>query len=463
MDPDLTIFWFFREYGATLDSLTQSGDCPLVDKTLTAGTISSTVMAQRSAARRANISLLLLIFAGVVGLYDMTTHMVPFGKGFEMVALAQNLARTGSFANPFAVLNTGPSAANPPLYPFLLALLFRVCGSADLVALVATLLNILTNTFTALLLVRISEMFYDDMRPGVVAAVLWILSTRLMPCWDVGLTILLLLIFCLNSGAKVGKSGFAISALISGVLAGALLLLNPSMILIFIPWMAWSAYHARKTMKQAIGYSCIVCGILGATGAAWEVRNHAQLGKFLIRTNLGISLYSSNNDCAEPSFIASEANNCLATHHPNTSLAEARLVASLGEVNYDRMRGDSAKAWIRAHPEQFFRLTLARIRDFWFPVPGEYLFKSAVIWFGTLLSIPGLLWMMRKRAAVTSFVITALVIYPAVYYVVLSDIRYRMPVLWLSFLPAGYFLVQLWDRRKRTQATAMIDSQRTAV
>jgi len=52
------------------------------------------------------------------------------------------------------------------------------------------------------------------------------------------------------------------------------------------------------------------------------------------------------------------------------------------------------------------------------------------------------------------FVLFVLFIYPLMYYVVVSDVRYRLPVLWLSLLPAGYFLTysaqRVLNRSRRT-------------
>ncbi len=397
------------------------------------------------ASRNPDVSLWLLAAGGAAGIWDMTTHVVPFGKGFEMVALAENLARYGSYVNPFSVLATGPTAANPPLYPLVLALIFRVFRSPDLVSSIATLGNILANAFAAMLLARVSNLFYRDVRPGVVAAALWILSSQLTPAWDVGLTVPMLLMFCLMTSATISKPKFGMSGLAAGLLAAALFLFNPSTTLIFVPWIGWLAYKHRKSPKQTVAYCCLLFGVLAVLGGSWGFRNQQQLGKFVIRTNLGMTLYASDNDCARPSLLASEVNNCYQAHHPNTSIEEAQLLSSLGEVNYDQVRVKDARAWMRGHPGRFLRLTLARARDFWFPVPDQHLFQSAVIWVTTLLSIPGMFLMVRRRMETAPFLLFVLLIYPLMYYIVVSDVRYRLPVLWLSLLPAGIFLVRFWD------------------
>ena len=382
----------------------------------------------------------------------MASHSVPFGQGFEMVALAQNLASHGTYANPFPVLATGPTAANPPLYPFLLAILFKLFRSENLVLLFATLANILANAVTAVLLPRISIIFYRDFRPGVAAAVLWILSCYLLPDWDVEFAIATLLIFCLVTAATMQRPRFAGYAALAGLLAGALLLFNPATVLIFVPWMVFLLYRNRSTSRQSALYACVVFAILIAAGSAWGFRNQRELGKFVMRTNFGTSIYTSNNDCASPSLLASEDSNCHQLHNPNTNISEALLLKQIGEVNYDRQRTNETKAWIRAHPEKFLRLTLARMLDFWFPVVGEHPFKAFVIWTATLLSLPGLLLMLKRRMDLAVFTLVVLLVYPLMYYIVVSDVRYRLPVLWLSLLPAGFFLVELWSRRRSSPA-----------
>jgi hypothetical protein len=64
-----------------------------------------------------------------------------------------------------------------------------------------------------------------------------------------------------------------------------------------------------------------------------------------------------------------------------------------------------------------------------------------------VLSIPGLLVMMRRRNEFTMFTGFVLLVYPMMYYIVVSDVRYRLPVLWLSLLPAATFVMWCWDLR----------------
>jgi hypothetical protein len=397
------------------------------------------------AARSADISFMLFALGAVIGLFRMFTTTVPFGKGFEMVALAEHLARSGAYANPFLVLDTGPTAANPPMYPLLLAVLFKAFGP-NFVPPAATLGVVFSNAATAALLPRVSHLFYRDLRPGIFAAVLWLLSMPLMPSWDASYTVVSLLAFCLLSSIFISKQDFILYGLVPGLLAGALFLFNPSTMLIFIPWLIYLAYNRENSRGHAAGFCLLVCGVVATAAFGWMLRNHQQLGGFRVRTNLGMTLYASNNDCAQASLLDEEKTNCYQARHPNTSIEEARLLRSLGEIEYDRLRIRDAKTWIRTNPAVFTWLSLARMRDFWFPERGEHPFESIVIWISTLLSIPGMVLMVLRRERATLFVLFVLLIYPLMYYIVVSDLRYRAPVLWLSLLPAGYFVFIISDR-----------------
>lgn len=397
----------------------------------------------------ATICFALFTMAALIGLLQLAIPTV-FGPGSEMVALAINLANNGSFANPFWVLHTGPTAANPPLYPLFLALLIKVLRLPPLILDVVSVGNITMNALVASLLPRVSKLFYGDLVPGIVAAIFWLGSTQLMPAWDVSYTVALLLVFCLCTASQrpEARKGFSVG-LLGGIIAGLLFLLNPSSLLITLPWAFYLVIRRAMPLKEA----ALLMVILVVTIFGWMARNHRQLGAFVVRTNLGPTLYASNNDCAKSSMFVNELNNCYQTHSPNTSLSEAQLLQKLGEVKYDHQRTANAEGWIKEHPKRFFSLTAQRFREFWFPPfqtpPYTPRYTSYTIWVATALSIPGLILMGRRGVPVTIFPLMVLIVYPPIYYVVVSDVRYRYPVLWLSLLPAGYFVQHLVPIRFR--------------
>jgi len=153
-----------------------------------------------------------------------------------------------------------------------------------------------------------------------------------------------------------------------------------------------------------------------------------------------MTLHASNNDCADPSIYQELGSGCYAATHPELSVPEATLLKSMGEPAYDRLKIAEAMTWIKSHPSRFFRLTLARIAQFWFPVPRPPRYAAYLIWIITLLSFPGFYIMLKRRVPAAVFFGAVFLIYPLPYYIVVSGVRYRVPVLWLSSLMAGYLL-----------------------
>jgi hypothetical protein len=397
-------------------------------------------------SNRHDTSLLLFAVAGFVGLLQAKFQGVSWGHGFEMIRIAQNIADHGAFADPFGVLNTGPTAANPPMYPLMLAVLIKVLNNPALVALAATIGNILANAVTAALLPYVSFHFFEEVSPGIVAALLWMGSMQLLPSWDTSYTVAGLLALCLITGTDCESKQLARRGICAGCIAGFVYLLNPSTILIVLPWFIYLFIRGVKVAtRPAVIYFSVLLVTFSLFPVAWATRNHHVLGGYVTRTNLGMTLYSSNNDCAQSSLVKNEANNCYQEHHPNTSLDEAMRLRNLGEIPYDRTRIADSTVWIYSRPQRFSQLTLQRFREFWFP-PRErpFAYQATVISLITLLSLPGLFLMLRRRRPITLFVLSGLFLYPLIYYIVVSDTRYRYPVLWLSLLPAGYFVSKLF-------------------
>ena len=428
---------------------------------------------------QSEISLGLMIAAGLIGVWSQS--YAPSRLGDEMWRLADHLARQGTYADPFGTIATGPTAANPPLCPLLLAALIKILRIPWLVYGATVLLSILANAVVVAQLPRMSEVFYGSQIPGVFASVLWLAAMENIPGWDTNFTVAGLLMICIFTSRYANPNRrWTSSATFNGVIAGLLFLFNPSSLLVLLPWLGFLLWRSKERLRYALRYCVIVVAVMSVFILGWGGRNYVQLGSFVVRTNLGMTLYASNNDCAQSSMIRDLMNGCYQTHHPNSSRPEAEYLQRVGEVQYDKNRTADAKAWIRAHPAMFVKLTTRRVLEFWFPpaevIPPEYTFSNNfgladyderwmhqqhgidyAIWAVTGLSIFGLALMVFRRQTVVVFVLAVLVVYPLMYYLVVSDVRYRYPVLWLSLLPAGYFICELMRggvfQRKKTSMT----------
>ncbi len=385
----------------------------------------------------------LSVIAGIV----QFSNPVPFGPGFEMVAVGRNLAINGSFGNPFLVLDTGPTAVNPPLYPFFLSLLFKLSDTPAFVAIIATIVQIVTNALAASWLPRLTLLAIGSIVPGVFASLLWLASVRLMPAWDASYTAAGLILFCLYTASAVRTERMAGAVGVSGLLAGALLLLNPSSLFVLLPWLGYLVFSRTYQTKRALRFGFIVLAIMCIPTACWMLRNWMVLGSPVLRTNLGMTLYVSNNDCAQPSILESGSAGCYQKNHPNEDRFQAETLRSHGEVAYDKDRVAESLHWIQSNPMRFRYLTVQRLRQFWFPQLVGAVVPVYLIWFGTVLSVPGLLLMAWRREAAAAFLAAVFLLFPLLYYVVVSDVRYRYPILWLSFIAAGNALYSIGQSR----------------
>ena len=383
----------------------------------------------------------------VIGLLQLYYYTGPgFGSGSEMAAVARSLARTGAYGNPFAPLDTGPTALAPPLYPLFLAALWKLFGGDAGMNFGAAFVSIALNASIGLLLVRLAAKILGDATAGVAAALLWFVSMRLMPQWDTSFTMAGTLVFCLAAARAAERKSGAAGAIATGALGGLLLLANPSLAIVLAAWLVFVLVRARTGWASALRFAAIWCLTAAMCTLPWLARNYRVWGSPLLRTSFGITLYSSNNDCAEPSLFQEMNSGCFQKTHPSFSEREAGLLARLGEPRYDSLKASEGMQWIRAHPARFASLCAARVRDFWFPDPTPSPYTCYAIWAVTILSIPGIVRMIRRRTAAGWFVLAAWVAYPALYYIMLSCDRYRYPILWTSLLPAGSLLADLARR-----------------
>jgi hypothetical protein len=420
---------------------------------------------QTGAADRAKLStrsLALLIFCAAFLVYAFATRRVldwmAIPQGVETMHIAQSLALTGRFAGAFSPVpsaNTPYTAHLAPVYPAFVALILRVFGTGLASLTVLWAANLLFLSIQLALLPVLSERLDLGRQTGLVAAALGIL---LVPYaidleWEpllAGMEIVILSILFLAAFQKP-RSRAAYVGL--GLLWGVALLTNPLAVILLVIWIATMLASAKPRARRALlATAVLVCVGAAATCAPWIVRNRMRLGGFFfVRNGIGLFLNVSNNDCAEPSLLASLRSGCDATTHPNLNPALGAEVARLGEVRFDRQQLGQAVAWIAAHPRRFAWLTAQRIALFWFPGKGASTLRQSAwrVWILTLLSVAGIVRLWRRNGAATRILVWPLLFYPLIYYVMEFEPRYRDPILWITLLLAAYATLDILPARLR--------------
>lgn len=374
-------------------------------------------------------------------------------RGLETQAVADSLLRTGEFANPFRY-ETGPTAHVAPVYPVYLATLMRVFPDDHNYEIAKDLLSAFAASMQWALLPLVAAGIGFSRRVGVLASLLAIGTFILLPAhvrkllethgsWEhvhagLGLAGLCLLTSYISRGKRYTLP-FSIA---SGVAWGAYLLLIPSMALVFSIWLIVGFARARSA--EFFRFALLSAVFLLATLTPWTIRNLIVLGSPIwSRDNLGLELQVSNNDCAGPSFRDNMLSGCHNATHPNVNAEEARKVRELGEAAYNRQRMDDALGWIRSNPARFAHLSFDRFRLFWFP-PLRGPIASLPLWTITVLGFAGAILAFRADRTAGWLLGAALVAHPLVYYFIQQLIRYRYPILWISFLLAAYALDRGW-------------------
>jgi hypothetical protein len=218
-----------------------------------------------------------------------------------------------------------------------------------------------------------------------------------------------------------------------------LALFNPATAMLAGLWALWRASCAGRRWALLGAWACGAVIVM----APWAARNHATLGTWALRTNSGIALYTSFNDCAEPSFLHSFERGCFNTYQVAASAPEAAVLQSMGEVAYNQRCARLAFDWIGAHPVRSLELTASRVREFWLPPLGARWPYGVAAWITTLLGLAGCAAALRAGQRDFWFLVLAFALFPLPYYFVVSDQRYSAQLAWALQIPAGWLVARL--------------------
>jgi len=359
----------------------------------------------------------------------------------EAWCLAQSLCDTGKFANPFAALDTGPSAHLAPVFPAFLAILMKIFGKSTFIGALAGALVV---SFQLALYPVFSRMLGMGEINGIIAASIWIVAKPGVAwLWEAHYVAILVAVACCCYRRYLDEETRARRKLawILGALMGFSILTSPTVAPIYATWLAWEMwYHKSAFFKKSLLPLVLLPVVIIAP---WTIRNYLVLHSFpIIRDNFGLELSVSNNDCARATMRANFESGCFAEFHPYDNVNEARKVMEMGEVKYNELQLREALRWISSHPARFTKLSIMRLIAFWMPTDNFTIhyagrwhrLERGTVYLMTLLSGSGLVVLYRRDPKSAAVLIPCLTAFPFVYYVVQSSDRYRYPIMWVTFL-----------------------------
>ena len=374
----------------------------------------------------------------------------PFAS--ETGAIAASIAAGRGFSSPLRFVRTGPTAWLAPIYPYLLAGVFKMFGIySSASSLVIHTINCAFSAFTAWPIAAIGALAFGK-RTGRAAAWLWtILPTSVFYSifwiWDTALAGLWMALLVLATLKLRGSSRLA-AWVGYGALWGVGALINPSLlsVLPFLAlWAIWPQTPARAA-KLASASALIFLACL----APWTIRNYVVFHKLIpLRSNFGLELLLGMR-VDVPDGIRSPL-------HPNDNLQEAQKYARLGEIAYMQDKQREALAMIRESPMGAVTLFMRRLEENWLDLwdspfdlwvaatltgklqmLGNFLF-AALCWLGALTALR-----VRKDAALPLAMV--LLAFPLVFYLTHASLRYRQPMDGIMLVLATYAAGDLLSR-----------------
>jgi len=371
---------------------------------------------------------------------------VPFDS--EAGNIANALAQGRGFSDVFRK-PTGATAWLAPVYPLILSLIFRICGAFTYKAfLSAVMLNcVLSATATFALFFAARRM--AGVPAAALAAWLWALypSGIILPfewIWDTSLTALLMATILWATVAVASKQKLR-EWLGYGALWGVALLTNPALGILFPVFLAWLAFRRspgsillRKFSVAALSAAFLIC-------LPWTIRNYSRFHRVIpLRTNFPFELWIGNNDIFDEHAVGGIQR--------ITRYGEIRLYTQLGELEFMDEKRRLAFEFIRTHRTLEMRLTARRVVATWlgtetpwrdFRATDSWLIRTIFIFNAlTLLGTMGgttALFLRKSPFAVPVALVP--VLFPLVYYVTHTSLRYRHPIDPILLLLTGVAIV----------------------
>jgi len=359
--------------------------------------------------------------------------------GYETGRIARAIASGRGFSDP-VIGQTGPTAWLAPVYPYLVAGIFKLFGIFTTASALALLfIDSLFSALTCIPIFLIARKTFDR-ETAIWAGWIWAFFPFAVYfsasfIWDTCLAALLLtILFLIALWLVQPRSRWAWAGF--GALWGAAALTDPAVLSVFPFLVGWLLVRLRRH-QRGIARAALTLALALLVIAPWELRNYATFHRLLpVRDSLWLALRVGNT--------GDLTNHWSLDALPNANAAEMERYRTVGELNYMAEKRHEVLALIQARPGWFLWASLRRAIYFWtgfwslpsraaplsFFDPDEPFDLSTLILSSllTLLAAAGLWLAFRRRNPLAWPYLLVLLVYPFLYYLADPDVRYRHPI-----------------------------------
>jgi dolichyl-phosphate-mannose-protein mannosyltransferase len=384
---------------------------------------------------------------------------------YETGRIARSLATGRGFSSPLFE-NTGPTAFLTPVYPAMVAGIFKIFGVyTETSAFVILILQALISSLTCVPVFFFArESFGEKVAHwsawgwaffpyGIYFPVERIWSTWLSTLL---LCILLLMALSLNRQSRIWSwIGF-------GALFGITALTDPVVMSVLPLLLGWMCYRLHQQGANWVRPASVALLTLIVCVTPWFVRNYRVFHQFVpFRDTMGMELLIGNNGDTfhwRPTEIGP-------WHNPQ----DWEQFKQLGELPYMARDKRWAMAFITNHPGFFVVSTVRRIVYLWtgfWSLNPQYLAQEPLdvpnIFFSTaltFLSLMGLWRAFRENAMKAAPYAAMLLSFPLVYYITHVEVYYRRQIDPMMVVLAVYAIVTMTGKRVATREQQMKELQ----
>jgi 4-amino-4-deoxy-L-arabinose transferase-like glycosyltransferase len=373
-----------------------------------------------------------LLASGIAARPHSAGH-IPFLN--ETGCIARAIAEGRGFSSPL-IINSGPTAWTTPLYPYLLASIFKIFGIETLRSEIA--IKVCNDLFSALVcfpLYAVGKKLFGTI-VGALSAWVWaFLSSAIYFAnawvWDTSLSALALTAVLWATYEMEERPNVGLWAAY-GALCAVAVLVNAALLAVLPGLLCYLAYRVRRLGVTWIKLPVVAVLAFAIGVSPWIIRNQIVFhGQVLFKSTFGVALWLGNNPQVPDTWSW--------WLHPTENAEEAAEYRRMGEVPYMQEKEKLAFAFINAHPADALRFDFRRFMytwtESWEPIADVWHLSAlpillTVCWnyLFALLALVGLL--LARRAAPIRYLplLIICVFFPLLFYVSVSTPRYRHPI-----------------------------------
>jgi 4-amino-4-deoxy-L-arabinose transferase-like glycosyltransferase len=361
---------------------------------------------------------------------------------FENGKVADSIVQGHGFSSPLFE-DTGPTAWQTPVYPYLIAAVFLIFGTySKASALVLLSGQALIAALTCLPVFFAARKTFGD-RVALFSGWAWALfplsiywcAERIWPTWLATLLLTILFLMTLHFERPVGLRSW----IGYGLLWGFAALTEPIMLTVLPVMLGWIGYRLYQQKERWFVPLTVASLTIILSVCPWFLRNYMVFHRFIpFRDSMGLEMRIGNNGDTSHWLPCSLGSASVVKTGPWHNDAEWQKFKRIGELAYMEENKKEAIAFIRTHPRWYAVVTVRRIVFIWthfWSLNPAYLAQEpddpvniAFSTLFTLLTIVGLRSAFRENQPVAVLYALVFLFFPVVFYFTHVEVYFRRQI-----------------------------------